>query len=342
MTAAFDRKLTKDRSSGSEPMFDLVTVAGVGLVGSFAAQVATPRARRVIVVDDDQITSGTTVLAPYPRSHLRRSKARTIARFLTSGFGNLAHSPEVVGVNSDIRMLGAGFWRQQARVGKAVLISCLDNVESSDYALEMARMSGIPAVAASVGRSGIEVLAFPADRAQPCYKCLGLSSGTSRPCLSARSQAPPTNSTPGIGSISAGLAVELAGKLVAGEIAETLDVRIAIGPRGDLRAVTARVQRARDCSGHEEPAEPQMSLNLPTSRTWSDIAVALGDPQATLLLDSLPPIEPGMPEAEVPLNELGVPFWAVLSCRVAGQPALIELTGDAPRLGFANARGGIG
>ena len=220
-------QLKRVESAGAAFVFDLAIMAGLGLVGSFALQIIAPCTRRLVVIDDDQVSETSTILAPYSMRDVGKDKAEAAARFLRKRFIHLRGRNRAVGLSIDIRTLGEGFWRAAARLGKVVLFSCLDNVGSVDYAARMARNAGIPSVAMQVGPSGAEALAFPADSQEACFACLGLAPGTSRPCLGVRRQeAQPTISTPAAGAASASIGFDLARRLVSGQLGQACDERL--------------------------------------------------------------------------------------------------------------------
>ena len=331
--AGSDIQLSRIVSVGADAAFDLLIVAGAGLVGSQAAVLGAPCAERIMIVDDDEVTVTTTVLAPYGRRHLRMPKSRVMARRLERSFSHLRGRCE--GLNVDARILGEGFWRAASRLGRALLIGCLDNFESTAAVATMARKAGIPAVIASVGRDSAEVIAIPADPEQACYSCMGLSGDESRPCLGRREAAAPTLATPDIGAVSAGTAVMLARQLSAGMITATQDYRIVLRQDVGVRADAASVQRAAGCPFHREADRPIVESGMDTSHTWAQVAGSLGDPGATLVPGDLPPVTAGAPEGRVPLQDLGIPMWAVVECTTGGERISLELAGDRSRLGLS-------
>lgn len=336
MKASAESQLKRVESAGAAVIFDLAIVAGLGLVGSFALQLIAPCARRLIVIDDDRVSDTSTILAPYSMRDIGRDKAEVAARFLRRRFEHLSGRNRAVGLNVDIRTLGEGFWRAAARLGKVVLFSCLDNVESVDYATRMARNAGIPSVAMQVGPSGAEVLAFPTDRQEACFACLGLTPGPSRPCLGVRRQeAQPTISTPAAGAASASIGFDLARRLVNGQLGQTCDARLSFRP-DTIHFTNAVVRRSATCELHGKPASECEAMAVPFTglNTWSEIAGAIGDPDAVLYPNEIPPVTTGTPESGVPLAELGVGLWPILHCRANGAPVAMELAGDAGRLGL--------
>ena len=166
--------------------------------------------------------------------------------------------------------------------------------------------------------------------------CLGLVPGVSRPCLGVRRQeAQPTISTPAAGAASASIGFDLARRLINGRLDQAYDVRLSFSENG-IHFTSAVVQRSATCGLHGKPASACEATAIPFTslHTWSEIAGAVGDPDAVLYLKELPPITAGMPESGVSLAELGVGFWPILQCRLRGTPVVVELAGDARRLGL--------
>lgn len=285
------------------------------------------------MIDDDDITATTTLLSCYQSNQIGSAKVDAMLEFVRNEFEHL----ETAGINADVRTIGKGFWRAASRMGRVMLIACMDNYESVDYAAGMARSFGIPSVAATVGRDAVEVLVFPADPNEACCRCLGLFGGPAKPCLGRRDEAPATISTLDIGAISGGTACVLARQLAAGDITHTKDVHLTFRSDVVLHADVSDVARTPSCLCHEKPDAPTIRVSpMTTQHSWSQVAESLGDSQAVLLADALPPIETDTPEAKLPLREIGIPLWPIIDCESGGRRSLLEIAGDKDLLGLTS------